>query len=78
MIVKIKQAIIALSNALLQFLPGSPFQAFLESFAEIPALGYLNYFVPVSEMIAIGQVWLLCVGIFYLYSAIMRFVKLIE
>lgn len=78
MILKIKQALILIANVILQLLPGSPFQSFLDSFADIPALGYLNYFVPISEMIAIGQAWLLCVGGFYLYSAIMRFVKLIE
>lgn len=75
---KVKYVVILVSNTLLQFLPGSPFKAFLDSFAAIPELGYLNYFIPVAEMIAIGEAWLLCVGIFYLYSAVMRFTKLIE
>lgn len=78
MINKIKQIIIVIGNTVLQFLPGSPFQSFINSFTEIPALAYLNYFVPIAEMIAIGQAWLVCVGLFYLYSAVMRFVKLIE
>lgn len=78
MLYKIKSALIVLSNAILQFLPNSPFQSFIHSFSEIPGLGYLNYFVPVGEMIAIGQAWLVCIGIFYLYQAIMRFAKLID
>lgn len=78
MFAKIKYVIILVSNTILQFLPGSPFKAFLDAFASIPELGYLNYFVPIAEMIAIGEAWLFCVGVFYLYSAIMRFTKLIE
>lgn len=78
MLYKIRDALIVISNAILKFLPDSPFQSFLASFAQIPGLGYLNYFVPVGEMIAIGQAWLVCVGIFYLYQAVMRFAKLID
>lgn len=78
MLYKIRAALIIISNAILQFLPASPFQSFIASFAEIPGLGYLNYFVPVGEMIAIGQAWLVCIGIFYLYQAVMRFANLID
>ena len=45
---------------------------------ELPVLGTLNYFVPVSEMIAIGEAWTVCVTVFYLYQAALRFVKMIE
>ena len=77
MLMKIKAALIVLANTLLAFLPDAPFTAFLESMEKIPALGYLNYFIPVPRMISIGEAWLVCVGTFYLYQAVLRFVKLI-
>lgn len=62
----------------LSLLPGSPFTAFINAIPEIPFLGYLNYFVPVGEMIAIGQAWLVSITAFYLLQVILRWVKLIE
>ena len=78
MLMKIKAALIAVANTLLSFLPDSPFTAFLDKTASIPELGYLNYFIPVSEMIAIAEAWLACVAVFYLYQAVLRFAKMIE
>lgn len=78
MLMKIKAALLMLANALLSFLPSSPFTRFLDSMEELPVLGFLNYFVPVSEMIAIGEAWAACVAVFYLYQAALRFVKLIQ
>lgn len=51
----------AVVNFLLSFLPASPIQAFVtdvtvSSFAT--ALGWLNWFVPVSNMLALMSVWL--------------------
>lgn len=78
MFTQLKNLLILVSNALLQFLPDSPFKSFTSAITNIPYLGYLNYFVPVGTMISIGETWLVCIGIFYLYQGIMRFVKLIE
>lgn len=78
MFASLKELLIVVSNTLLQFLPDSPFQSFLNAIVKIPALGYLNYFIPVGEMISIGQAWLGCIAIFYIYQGIMRFVKMIE
>ncbi|RKI98475.1 hypothetical protein D7X87_26740 [bacterium D16-54] len=78
MLMKIKTALIILANTLLSFLPDSPFTAFFDSMDKVPALGYLNYFIPIPLIISIGEAWLTCIGIFYLYQAILRFVKLIE
>lgn len=64
--------------SVLSLLPGSPFTAFINSISDIPFLGYLNYFVPVAQMIAIGETWLVSIGIFYLYQAVLRWVKVIE
>lgn len=78
MLMKLKAALIVLVNTLLGFLPDSPFSVFFTRAAGIPELGYLNYFVPVGEMIAIAEAWLTCIGIFYLYQAVLRFAKMIE
>lgn len=78
MIEKIKEFLTALASMLLEFLPDSPFQAFLIHFKTIPALGYLNYFVPVSEMIVILESWLAAILVFYIYQLVLRWVKLIE
>lgn len=65
-------------NAVLFLLPDSPF-----SDIEIPAevkkiLGYVNYFVPIRAMLAIGASWLAAIGVYYLYQVILRKVHAIK
>lgn len=65
-------------NAVLSLLPRSPFVSVLESMDKLPYLGYLNYFVPIGTFISIGQAWLVAIGIFYLYSIILRWIRAIQ
>lgn len=65
-------------SLILKILPKSPFQEFINLTNANDVLGYFNYFVPVGEMIAIGQAWLSCVGIYYAYVLILRWAKAIE
>ena len=44
----------------------------------LPYLGYLNYFVPVGTCLKIGTAWLAAIALFYLYSVLARWIKLIE
>lgn len=67
-----------IANLLFQVLPESPFQKFYKSLGQIPGLGYLNYFVPVSEMIVILESWLAAIAIFYIYQIALRWIKMIE
>lgn len=67
----------ALTALVLTFLPVSPFQGVISTIAEIPYLQYLNWFFPVTECIAVLQVWLLAVATYYVYSAILRWIKAI-
>lgn len=65
-------------DALLSLFPTSPFASFIEELAQLPFLGYLNWFVPVGGMLAVGTAWLTAIGLYYLYSVIARWVKLIS
>ena len=63
---------------LLSILPTSPFAPMINSLEQMPYLGYINYFVPVGTCIKIGEAWLAAIVIFYLWSVIARWIKLIE
>lgn len=60
------------------FLPSSPFTSFIEACENVPYLGWLNWFVPVGSIIAIGEAWLVAIGTFYLYSVVLRWVRAIS
>lgn len=62
---------------LVELLPKSPFTEFLGKFSEIPYLGYLNWFVPIREILIVMASWLSAIALFYLYSIIMRWLKVI-
>lgn len=62
----------------IHLLPTSPFTAFIDSLGDIPYLGWFNWFVPVGSMIAVGEAWLVAIGLFYLYSVVLRWVKAID
>ena len=65
-------------DMVLQVLPLSPFTDVIDELETLPYLGYLNWFIPVGRIIKIGTVWLTAVGLFYLYSIILRWIKAIE
>lgn len=65
-------------NAILFMLPSSPFAN-----VEIPQevyqiLGYVNYFIPIRAMLAIGSSWLAAIGVYYLLQVGLRYVKAIK
>ena len=66
-----------LAQNLLKVLPLSPFQQFIEQFRALPYLGWLNWFFPVGDCLTVMTAWLVAVGLFYLYSVVMRWVKII-
>lgn len=65
-------------DGLLSLLPLSPFRDAIASLGSLPYLGYLNWFIPIGTMVQIGTAWLIAIGMFYLYSVIARWVKLIS
>lgn len=62
----------------LGLLPLSPFTQYIEKLKDMPFLGYLNWFIPIKELLIIGASWLGVIGLFYLYSIVLRWVKAIE
>lgn len=62
---------------LINVLPASPFAPFIEQFSNLPYLGYLNWFFPVRGCLSVMAAWLAAVTLFYIYSVIARWVKLI-
>ena len=73
-----KEIVNGFLETLLKLLPTSPFADFIDKLDKLPYLGYLNWFVPVGEMIVVATLWLTAIGLFYLYSVIARWVKLIS
>ena len=66
-----------LVDQLVRLLPTSPFADFIDDFANLPWLGVLNWFLPVQQILTVMAAWLAAVSLFYVYSVIMRWVKLI-
>lgn len=67
-----------LLDVLLALFPQSPFAPFIDSLEQLPYLGYLNWFVPVGGMLAVGTAWLAAIAVYYLYSVLARWIKLIS
>lgn len=78
MIAFMKEILDKLLSVILSLLPLSPFADAIDSLSQLPYLGYLNYFVPVGTCIKIGEAWLAAIALFYLYSVLARWIKLIE
>lgn len=64
-------------GSIISLLPTSPFREFINNFDTPEYLGWLNWFFPVQQVITIMGVWLISIALFYLYSIIMRWVKVI-
>lgn len=62
---------------IIRVLPTSPFAPFVEEFSSLPFLGYLNWFFPVRACLTVMSAWLAAITLFYIYSVVMRWVKLI-
>lgn len=77
MIESFLNSIVGMANGLVSALPTSPFRPYLDMFSSLPYLGYLNWFIPVRTCVAIGKAWLGVIALFYVYSIVMRWVKMI-
>lgn len=70
-----------LNNALgwvFGFLPDSPFQNLLVNTPVDDYLGYVAYFVDISFICNAIDLWLAAIAVYYVYMAILRWIKVIN
>jgi len=63
--------------AVIGVLPDSPFTMISNS-AIGEYIGYINWILPLQQIVAILQVWVVAIAIFYIYQAILRWVKAVN
>ena len=64
-------------NFIFSFLPNSPFSD-IDNSAIVEFIGYLNYLVPVTEIVSILTVWGSAIGIYYVYQIVLRWIKAVD
>jgi len=64
-------------NLLVSVLPNSPF-ILIDNSVISDYIGKLNWLIPVSSILAILQLWLVAVAVFYVNMIVLRWVKAIE
>lgn len=72
------------SSALMQVLPVSPFAAFFSEWSQGSGYGtlrtgiaWLNWLFPAAACVRILEAWLVAVLAYYIYSVVMRWLKVI-
>lgn len=70
--------VITVVNIVLSLLPSCPFDKYITLALENQTLSYINWFIPVPEIIVVCEAWLIVVGLYYGYQVIMRWVKMIK
>lgn len=65
-------------SAVLTLLPASPFVGFNYLISQIPYLSYLNWFIPIPEIIVILEAWLSIVAVYYTLLFIMNYVGILK
>lgn len=65
-------------NQLLKLLPQDPIQPFFIRLGELPYLSYVNWFVPVGDILNITLAWVGAIAIFYIYQFVLRWIKAIQ
>lgn len=67
----------AFADVVLSVLPSSPFLPVINYLEGLRFLNYLNWLVPVGDMLTVMTYWLSCIAIFYCFSIVLRWVKLV-
>lgn len=67
-----------LGSLAINALPTSPFAGVISRLQSLPALGWLNWFIPVGWIVDTMAVWLSAITIYYVYSVILRWVKVVR
>lgn len=67
-----------LISFVLALLPVSPFSGFSYLVEQLPYLSFVNWFVPISEMLAVLEAWLAVVVIYYGMLYILNYTGLVK
>lgn len=66
-----------LIDGIVSVLPKSPFSGVIAGLEGVQeGLGWLNYFFPVGDVLTLLTAWCYAIALYYVYSVIMRWVKL--
>ena len=65
-------------DVILFLLPNSPFSNIDLPPIFIDFLGYLNYYVPIDEILITMTAWLGCIMIYYTYQLVLRWIKAVS
>ena len=63
---------LAVAGILIGLLPDSPFPAIIDQIAQLPMIGYINWFFPVGQALGILASWGSAILVFYGISWILR------
>lgn len=63
-------------NDIIGLLPLSPFAKFTYLTLDNGLLAMLNYLLPISEIVAVLQFWLVAVGGYYIYKFVLKFIRM--
>lgn len=63
-------------DSIIDLLPLSPFAKFTYMTLDSGLLALLNYFLPISEIVSVLQLWLIAVAGYYLYKFILKFIRM--
>lgn len=77
----LSDALVAFAVSIIEIFPESPFRGAIESVQDaeiITILQYVNYILPVQQMITIFGMWIVGVGLYYVYQLLLRWIKVIE
>lgn len=65
-------------HVITNILPKSPFVDIITESQEFPALGWLNWLLPIGDIIRVFGAWLGALALFYLVQIVLRWVKVIQ
>lgn len=74
----IKQAFSGFIQSIISFLPLSPFADIATEINNSLGVGWLNYFFPVGLCMHTMDAWTVAIGLYYAYTVIARWLKVIE
>lgn len=69
---------VILLSVVLALLPQSPFNMFNSLMADIPYLGFLNWFIPINEILVITESVLAVITIYYTFLYLANFVGIFK